>query len=328
MKKLLTTFAIIFLFIYAQAQVGSFENIVVEQRDDGSGFVDIHFDLTGAPGYMYDISIEVSLDGGDSFSLLPFDYLSGDLEELVPAEGYHIEWDGLASHPDVETEEAQLKMIATLVAEDDWLCGMEVTFVYQGEEVTYGTLERGGLCWLDRNLGASQVPTANNDPLGYGDLFQFGRLDDGHQDRNSETTVILSESDVPGHSDFIIIIEEPFDPYDWRSPQNDDLWQGVNGINNPCPEGWRLPTQDELEDERESWHSNTSMGAWGSTLKWPATGGRHYDGGLIWEGMMGSTWTSTITGTQAYGLNYLPNNAFVGNGVRALGSTVRCVRDI
>lgn len=325
MKKLLTTFAIIFLFIYAQAQVGSFENIVVEQRDDGSGFVDVHFDLTGAPGSMYDISIEVSLDGGASFSLLPLEYLSGDLQELVPAEGYHIEWDGLASHPNVETEEAQLKMVATLVVEDDFICGMEVTFVYRGEEVTYGSLEHGGLCWLDRNLGASQVPTANNDPLGYGDLFQFGRLDDGHQDRQSETTSTLSNTDVPGHDDFITNSEDPFD---WRSPQNDELWQGVNGINNPCPEGWRLPTQSELEAERESWNSNNSMGAWASPLKWPVAGGRYQNGNVIWEGMVGTTWTSTITDTQAYRLNYLIMDAFIENSFRVFGSTVRCVRDI
>ncbi len=41
--------------------------------------------------------------------------------------------------------------------------------------------------------------------------------------------------------------------YDWRSPQNDNLWQGVNGINNPCPSGYRLPTEAELEAERLSW---------------------------------------------------------------------------
>ncbi len=87
----------------------------------------------------------------------------------------------------------------------EFACGDNITFTYRGEEVTYGTLLRGGLCWFDRNLGASQVPTAGNDPLGYGDLFQWGRLDDGHQDRQSGTTSTLSNSDIPGHDDFITV---------------------------------------------------------------------------------------------------------------------------
>ena len=40
-------------------------------------------------------------------------------------------------------------------------------------------------------------------------------------------------------------------PIDWRTPQNNNLWQGVSGTNNPCPAGFRLPTETELETEKE-----------------------------------------------------------------------------
>ena len=31
-----------------------------------------------------------------------------------------------------------------------------------------------------------------------------------------------------------------------NSGQNDNLWQGVNGVNNLCPSGFRLPTSTEV----------------------------------------------------------------------------------
>ena len=62
--------------------------------------------------------------------------------------------------------------------------------------------------------------------------------------------------------------------YDWRSPQNDNLWQGVNGINNPCPSGYRIPTEAELDAERLSWSSDNSAGAIASALKLPMAGYR------------------------------------------------------
>src|SRR5690606_29974596 len=49
----------------------------------------------------------------------------------------------------------------------------EVTFVYNGETVTYGIITSPvtGRKWLDPNLGASRVATAYNDRMAYGHLF-------------------------------------------------------------------------------------------------------------------------------------------------------------
>lgn len=93
-----------------------------------------------------------------------------------------------------------------------------------------------GKIWMDRNLGATHVATSSMDADSYGDLYQWGRDADGHQIRTSGTTDTLSSMDVPGHGDFILA---PNSPVDWRNPQNDNLWQGVNGINNPCPAGYK-----------------------------------------------------------------------------------------
>lgn len=89
-----------------------------------------------------------------------------------------------------------------------------------------------GKTWMDRNLGATQVATSVSDALAFGSLYQWGRFADGHQCRNSTTTTTLSTSDQPAHGNFIRITNGA--PNDWRSGQNDNLWQGVNGINNPA----------------------------------------------------------------------------------------------
>ena len=105
-----------------------------------------------------------------------------------------------------------------------------------------------GRIWMDRNLGASQVATSQTDEKAYGDLYQWGRGADGHQLRTSPTTNTLSTTDVPGNAFFITSTN-----YDWRSPKNDNLWQGVNGVNNPCPAGFRLPTDAEWDVEIKTW---------------------------------------------------------------------------
>jgi len=205
-------------------------------------------------------------------------------------------------------------------------CGDSITFTYKGDLVTYGTVESQGRCWLDRNLGASRVATAHNDSLAYGDLFQWGRLDDGHQDRNSETITTLSSADTPGHSNFIM--NQDF-PYDWRSPQNNNLWQGVNGINNPCPLGWRIPTTAEWDTERLSWSQQNYIGAFASPLKLTAAGYRFYGNASLGNvGSIGNYWgNTTMGGASAYVLCFYGSNADVYDGARAGGFSVRCLKD-
>jgi uncharacterized protein (TIGR02145 family) len=183
-----------------------------------------------------------------------------------------------------------------------------------------------GKIWMDRNLGASQVATSSTDANSYGDLYQWGRKSDGHQCRNSATTATLSSSDQPGHGNFILPSSSP---NDWRSPQNTNLWQGVNGVNNPCPSLYRLPTETELDAERLSWSSNTSAGAFASPLKLPMAGERDdSSGSLDLVGIYGFYWGSTFSGTNSRWLVFNSSNAYMDTDVlRAYGSSVRCLKD-
>ena len=182
-----------------------------------------------------------------------------------------------------------------------------------------------GKTWMDRNLGASQVATSSTDANAYGDLYQWGRGADGHQCRNSTTTTTLSSSDQPGHGDFIIA---PNIPLDWRSSQNDNLWQGVNGVNNPCPFGYRLPTYVELDLERSNFTSNNSAGAFASPLKFPFAGGRsHSEGSLGNVGYSTYYWSSNVSGIKALGLDLLIGSANIYDYQRSAGLSVRCIKN-
>jgi len=189
-------------------------------------------------------------------------------------------------------------------------------------------VESEGLCWKDRNHGASQVAVSSDDTLAYGDLYQWGRLGDGHQNRNSIPTAIISADDVPGDSYFIAADNPPY--YDWRIPQNDNLWQGLGGINNPCPQGFRLPTETELQTERRSWISDNAEGALNSPLKLIAAGFRSFTGVVYEEGDTGFYWSSTVTvssPTKSRSLKLISDNAFIQNSYRAFGKSVRCLKD-
>jgi hypothetical protein len=185
-----------------------------------------------------------------------------------------------------------------------------------------------GKTWMDRNLGAFQVATNSADPSAFGDLYQWGRRSDGHQCRTSGTTSTLSTTDQPAHGDFILAPQQgPFDTADWRNPQNDNLWQGVNGINNPCPSGYRLPTEAELEAERASWGSNSIAGAFASPLKLPVAGIRlSQNGDINNPGYEGHFWTSTVFEENANRL-VVWFNPFLSPESRGDGRSVRCIKD-
>lgn len=182
-----------------------------------------------------------------------------------------------------------------------------------------------GKTWMDRNLGASQIATSSTDADAYGDSYQWGRLTDGHEIRTSGTTGVLSSTDDPGHSDFIT---NATTPYDWRNPQNDDLWQGVSGTNNPCPSGFRIPTETEWTAERATWASLNTAGAFGSVLKLTVNGRREYDdGSFLFVDSYGYYWSSTVNTTNARRLYFGDSNATVSNMYRTYGIGVRCIKD-
>jgi len=191
-----------------------------------------------------------------------------------------------------------------------------------------------GKTWLDRNLGATQVATSSTDYLAYGDLYQWGRAADGHQiiawtsstagTSAQNTTAILSTTDTPVNA---LFIKNGSSPSDWRNPQKDDLWQVSTGTNNPCPSGFRIPTEAEFTAEMATWSPQTSVGAFGSPLKFTVAGTRYYFGSLLDVGSNGYYWSSTIGGTLSRNMGFSSIGASMGSNGRASGFSVRCIKN-
>jgi uncharacterized protein (TIGR02145 family) len=205
------------------------------------------------------------------------------------------------------------------------LCGSGSTEIV---DVTSWT----GMVWMDRNLGASQAATSSTDSASYGSLYQWGRGSDGHQCRNSAVVTTLSSSDQPGHGDFI-------SGSDWRNPTNDNLWQGVNGVNNPCPSGYRLPTAAEFDIEVGTWETTDIFGANEAPLKLPAAGYRQGEdfiwgsisilsGSIYNVGTYGWYWSSTIDDSgNPVQLYFAEDDAYTTAGGRTDGGSVRCIKE-
>jgi uncharacterized protein (TIGR02145 family) len=200
-----------------------------------------------------------------------------------------------------------------------------------------------GRIWIDRNLGAERVATELNDAKAIGYYFQWGRPMDGHQMATSDIVEVLSDSDTPNTSNFIIASQGSTFFSSWQKNYNINLWQGEKGANNVCPTGFRIPTYDEWEKEMNTWTSLDNIGAFNSKLKLVATGRR--------SGMTGKVdswannaiyWSSSFTeaeksdktrllsidcfyfnGTKVYPIV----NAYKATSGTINGIPVRCIKD-
>lgn len=217
----------------------------------------------------------------------------------------------------------------------------EITFLYGDKNVTYSIIKKDYILdsngdtletaiskfWLDRNLGANRAAQEKNDPLASGDLYQWGRSADGHQIRNSDTIQMLSDNILPNHSGFIV---EPLNSNDWLKVSNDELWNGVNNTNCPCPTGWRVPTINELAMEMHSWNSYNMDGAYASKLKWVAGGNRDNHGTERYSDNWAFIWSSTPSKNET-----AQKLAIIGGDTseiissnRIYGGSVRCIKDL
>jgi len=164
-----------------------------------------------------------------------------------------------------------------------------------------------GKTWMSYNVGASNIPTSLTDTAGYGFLFQWGRGPDGHQyvrPTPSGTTNTPSTNNTPNNGGLFIIGLSSTDFYNWRTNRpisNDPLWTtsgtapsgGVNGNNNPCPTGFRVPTNAEFDSEIASWAiPKNGDAAFNSTLRLTYCGIRSDNGTLSGAGTEGWYWVS------------------------------------
>lgn len=215
-----------------------------------------------------------------------------------------------------------------------------VNFSYHGQNVTYTTVRGAdGKIWLQQNLGSLRVAASMNDADSYGDVFQWGRWDDGHQLRNSAAVVappVNSPNGLSGINSFIIGTGAASW---WATNATSDSWSAATagGVTSaigadPCKavgQGWRLPIQAEWTTLVGAEGISNPATAYSSYLKIPAAGYRSNTTGVFtYVGERGYYWSSDTANS---GGKYLYIGSSVVNpgsgGPRGQGESVRCIKD-
>ncbi len=202
-----------------------------------------------------------------------------------------------------------------------------VSFTYNNVQVTYGAVKYRNRIWLDRNLGAEKTADSLDDAKSFGGLFQWGRQDDGHQERSSSIRNALTPSGFqPGHSDFIVSVNNPYDwneDSDWLFRWTDD--SGKKTEADPCPDGWRVPTREEWQSVSEGWDTREDLA--NSPLRLPSAGmRREYEGDLRGVGGSAYYWSSSAQSDVSFLIYADTVNVVVYDHHRASGFSIRCIK--
>ena len=122
-------------------------------------------------------------------------------------------------------------------------------------------IEIDGIVWAPVNCGYKK------DDYPYGKYYQWGRKYGLGLDRNSTRlspvsyTISLNQEKAN-----LFYICEAGDPFNWCSTSKPDFWnEGTEGnpvktVYDPCPEGWRVPTNTELCALTAHYSSKTTNG--------------------------------------------------------------------
>jgi len=222
----------------------------------------------------------------------------------------------------------------------------------------------GWLTFMCHNLGADE----NLDPFKWnnskgayngndikGDIYQWGRINDGHEKRNSplskgkstsfDANGQATESNKKGH--WIYTNPVLNTDSDWRTPSDEQLWtDSRKGKGDPCPPGWKVPSKSQWEAvlAYNTWTFNEFGYKIGDALYLPIAGSRHgYNGEIVFSEdpiAYGYYWSSTPQTVKVgshnnkFGYALYMNKYYKGvsignpgNTYRKVGFSVRCVEE-
>lgn len=219
----------------------------------------------------------------------------------------------------------------------------QVSFTYLGKNVTLTSVRTNdGNIWLQQDLGSSRVATSWTDKAGYGDLFQWGRWDDGHQVRQPLNS--SRKQAQPNNPTGLNPIKNPF-LYDgiyewWILGTPNDQWSAATAsavtANNGCDPckalgtGWHLPSLGEWQDILKKEGITDASSGFNSNLKIPMSGVRDaMDLMIKGEKLTGFYWTSSpVPGSTGKAMiaAIAVDGTRMGTYDRGNGLTLRCLK--
>lgn len=164
LPRLRLFFPLFLVTISASTAAPIVSNVRASQRADGTGMVDIYYNLSGAVGPVV-ISVAVSIDDGSTFGILPQpSRLSGDVGSgIVNGNDHRIVWDVARDRPEVNWPTAKTRVIATELARRVFTLPHGV--VLEMVSIPPGTIMIGNN--NDPGWGASDEVPAHNVTIAY-----------------------------------------------------------------------------------------------------------------------------------------------------------------
>jgi uncharacterized protein (TIGR02145 family) len=334
MKNPLLTTVFLLAALFCTAQSGSITVTSVSQRADGSGFVDIYFNLSG-PASAYNISMQASFDGGSNYNPIPPAFLSGDIAGITPGSNKHIVWDGLGSFPNTFSTQARLELTATEVVGGGTPCPGMPTFTDPRDGQTYNTVQIGSQCWMKENLNYTTANSwcyANNTAncTNYGRLYTWQAAltacpPGWHLPSHFEWTQLEQYvCNALGNSGCEIQFPYDYTAWGWRGTNEGNALKSCRQVNSPLG-GDCNTTVHPRWDSHGTHHGFDEYGF--SALP---GGRRNTYGSFYYIGLTGYWWSSTET-SSAYawgrGMYYRYGSVYRTSSDKARGFSARCLRD-
>jgi uncharacterized protein (TIGR02145 family) len=320
MKNPLLTTVFLLAALFCVAQSGSITVTSVQQRPDGSGFVDIYFNLSG-PASVYNIAMQASFDGGSTYTPIPPAFLSGDIAGISPGSNKHIVWDGLGSFPNTFSTQARLELSATEVTGGGTPCPGMPTFTDPRDGQTYNTVQIGSQCWMKENLNyqtssswcyANNTANCNN----YGRLYTWQAAltacpPGWHLPSDAEWTQLTNYVAAQGF------------PNSNVTNGAANALKSCRQVNSPLGGGCNT-------SEHPRWNSHSTHHGF-DEFGFSALPGGHYDSGSFYNLGASGSWLSATESSSTnawYRYMYSSDGAvYRTNYHKTYGFSVRCLRD-
>jgi len=224
-------------------------------------------------------------------------------------------------------------------------CIMEEDIVHNG--VSYKIIKSPytDRFWLDRNLGASRACLYSTDSACYGDYYQWGRDNDGHEKFNSQRSTVQEINYVNNSDKFVLPINATGD---WTtSDVSGELrvakWSKTDGTS-VCPIGFRVPTMEEIlaDTATPGWiiiaqNPTVQHAPYPDFLKLSYSGYRSAYGEdkFVYIDIVGNLWSTSFykSGDIYYDgyISYFRYTYYSANtqmtNSRASGINIRCIKD-